>query len=237
MFQWLKKIFKKSTTDKEVGGVKLPDGIILGPLYFSKDGKTANALIMQPAITAFDFSVTNTLNRISNKKLPIEEFQVEFNSLVGNLSADTLIYFQNRIKPIVQSGVGHFNDMNDCIKEYRKKDIVIEDMCDLDFLKDLINVRGRKQHSDRRYDSDYTIDGISYDTVEKLRDLVNKTKREVRDFDNKLSAIHKDYDVKITKTPNRTSIEFKAINHAFDLTKGGRVVPPKPKKPADSDEV
>jgi hypothetical protein len=35
---------------KETGGMKLPGGVSIGPLYFSKGGKTANNLFMQPAI-------------------------------------------------------------------------------------------------------------------------------------------------------------------------------------------
>src|SRR3989344_8773506 len=195
--QWLKRFLRKDTlVEKEVGGMKLPDGVAIGPMYFSKDGKTASAIMMQPAIIPFDYSVTNTLNRLDQPTLTIDEFQTEFNSLVGNLVADTLIYFQNRIKPIVQGSAGHFNDMNDCVREYKKVGIEIENMCDSVFLKNLSNVRGRKQHSDRRYDADYTISGVSYDTVEKLRELANKVKKEIHNFDNKLSATHKDYDVK-----------------------------------------
>lgn len=226
---------KNEPSKKEIGGMKLPDGFAIGPLYFSKDGKTASALMMQPALIPFDFSVTNALNRLNKVNLPIDEFQTEFNSLIGNLVADTLIYFQNRIKPIVQGGAGHFNDMGDCTREYKKVGIEIENMCDFVFLKSLSDVRGRKQHSDRRYDADYTINGVSYDTVEKLRELANKVKKEIHDFDGKLAVTHKDYDVKVTQTPNSTSIEFTAINHAFDLTRGGKVVPPKPKTPTDSE--
>ena len=214
---------------KETGGIKLPNGISIGPLYFSKDGKTANNLLMQPSIIPFDFGVTNALNRLNKPNLPIDELQAEFNSLVGNLVAETLIYFQNRIKPIIKGSAGQFNDMGDCIREYKKAGIEIKNMCDFPFLKDLSDVRGRKQHSARRYDADYTINGVSYDTVGKLRELANKVKKEMHDFDDKLSTAHKDYEVKVSQTGNTTSVEFFAIDHAFDLTKGGKIVPPKPK--------
>ena len=238
MLKWLQNIFKKSLPIKterlkEVGGMKLPDGFAIGPLYFSKDGKTASALIMQPAIIPFDFSVTNALNRLNKLALPIDEFQTEFNSLVDNLVADTLIYFQNRLKPIVKGSAGQFNKIDDAVREYEKSGIKIVAMCDFVFLKSLSDVRGRKHHTDRRYDADYTINGISYDTVEKLRELANKVKKDVHDFDDKLAVNHKDYDVKVSQTPNSTSIEFKALNHAFDLTRGGKVVPPKQKPSID----
>lgn len=213
----------------EVGGMKLPNDIVLGPQYFSKDGKSASALMMQPVIIPFDYSVTSALNRLNKPHLPIDEFQTEFNSLVGTLVSDTLIYFQNRIKPIVHGGAGHFNDMNDCEREYKKVGIEIKNICDFDFLKNLSDVGGRKRHSDRRYDADYTIDGVSYDTVKKLRELANKVKKEIHDFDDNLNISHRDYEIKVTQTPNNTSIEFTALNHAFDLTRGGRVVPPRPK--------
>lgn len=220
---------------KETGGMKLPNGISIGPLYFSKDGKTANNLLMQPAIIPFDFGVTNALNRLNKPNLPIDEFQTEFNSLANNLVAETLIYFQNRIKPIIKRGSGNFNDMGDCVREYKKAGIEIENMCDFPFLKDLSDVRGRKQHGARRYDADYTINGVSYYTVEKLRELANKVKKEIHDFNEKLSRTHKDYDVKVSQAGNTTSVEFFAIDHAFDLTRGGKVVPPKPKPPTDQD--
>lgn len=216
---------------KKVGGMKLPNGFAMGPLYFSKDGKTANNLFMQPAIIPFDFGITNSFNRLNKENLPTDEFQTEFNSLVNNLVAETLIYFQNRIKPIIKKGAGNFNDMDDSLKEYKKVGIEIENMCEFPFLKDLSNVRGRKQHSARRYDTDYIINGVSYDTVEKLRELTNKVKKEIHDFNEKLSTTHKDYEIKISQTENTTSVEFSAINHAFDLTRGAKVFPLKQKPP------
>lgn len=33
------------SSKQEVGGMKLRDGFAIGPLYFSKDGKTASAMI------------------------------------------------------------------------------------------------------------------------------------------------------------------------------------------------
>lgn len=220
---------------KETGGMKLPNGISIGPLYFSKDGKTASNLLMQPAIISFDFGITNELNRFNEPTIPIDEFQTEFNSLIGNLVAETLIYFQNRIKPIVKGSAGQFNDMGDCAREYRNAGIEIGNMCDFPFLKDLSNVRGRKQHSARRYDADFTINAVSYDTVEKLRELTNKVKKEIHDFDEKLSVTHKDHAVKVFQTGNTTSVEFFAIDHAFDLTKNGKVVPPKAKPSNNQD--
>lgn len=225
-------------TKKETGGMKLPDGFAIGPMYFSKDGKTASSLLMQPAIVAFDFSVTNVLNRLSKlDKLASDEFQTEFNSLMDNLISDVLIYFQNRLKPLVQGGAGQFNKIGDAVKEYSKTGIAVGDLCDLVFLQDFSNVRGRKHHTDRRYDSDYTINGVSYDTVERLRELATKTRDEIRDFDSSLAKTHKDYDVKVTKTSNSISVEFTALNHAHDLTRGGKVVPKKPKPSTDENSA
>ena len=215
--------------------MKLPDGFAIGPMYFSKDGKTASAMIMQPAIIPFDYSITNALNRLNKSTLPIDEFQTEFNSLVNNLIADTLLYFCNRLKPILKGSAGQFNNIDDAVRKYKKSGIEIGDMCDLAFLEVFNKVRGRKHHTDRRYDADYTINGVSYDTVEKLLELANKVKKEIHGFDKKLSTTHKDYDVKVTQTPNSTSVEFGALNHAFDLTRGGKVVPPKSKLPTDSE--
>lgn len=220
---------KNEPNEKEIGGMKLPNGFAVGPIYFSKDGKAASSIIMQSAIIAFDFGVTNALNRLNKTSLPIDEFQTEFNSLVGNLISETLIYFQNRLKPIVKRSEGQFNKINDAAKAYRKTGIDIGDMCDLVFLKAISDVRGQKRHTDRRYDSDYTINGIAYDTMEKLRELAKKVRDEVRGFDEKLAGNHKDYNIKVIKAPNSMSIELTALNHVFDLTRGGKTVPKKPK--------
>ncbi len=199
---------------KEIGGMKLPDGFAVGPLYFSKDGKTASSVIMQPAIIAFDYSVTSRLNRLNKPTLTIDEFQTEFNSLVLDLISDTLLYFCNRLKSILKSSAGQFNNIDDAVSKYKKSGIEIGDMCDLTFLKALNDIRGRKCHTDRRYDADYTINGAAYDTVEKLRELTTKVRDEIRGFDKKLATIHKDYDLEVTKTQDSVSIEFTAPNHA-----------------------
>jgi hypothetical protein len=213
---------------KKVGGLRLPGGIAIGPLMFSKDGKTANT-IMGPAIIPFDYGITNSLNLLNKTELSIEEFQATFNSQVEDLVAEMLIYFQNRLKPISQSNVGQFNSVNKCVAEYKKHSINLEEFCDVNFLLDVDNVRGRKHHSDRRYDSNYEIGNIRYDTVEKLRELNRKIHEQIHMINDKLAETHKDYDVKVTQTPNSTTIEFTAASHAFDLTKGGKVVSKKKK--------
>lgn len=71
--------------------------------------------------------------------------------------------------------------------------------------------------------------------MKKMDDKNEPIKKEINDFDGKLAVTHKDYDVKVTQTPNGTSIEFTVLNHAFDLTRGGKVVPTKP--PTDSETL
>lgn len=213
---------------KEVGGMKLPEGMAIGPLMFSKDGKKVDA-IMGPAIIPFDYGITNSLNRLDKASLPIDEFQAAFNSQIEDLISETLIYFQNRLKVIAKGKVGEFNSIDRCIKEYGKYDIDLGELCDTRLLVDLDRVRGRKHHSDRRYDADYTIDGVAYDTVERLRELNRRVHGEIHKVNDALSKTHPDYETKVTQTPNGMSVEFTAKNHAFDLTRGGRVVPPKPK--------
>lgn len=222
---------------KAVGGMRLPGGIALGPLMFSKDGKTASTII-GPAIIPFDYGITNSLNSLNKTDLPLDEFQSAFNSQVEDLIAETLIYFQNRLKPIAKVNTGQFNSVDKCLREYQKYVIDVENLCDTNFLLELDRVRGRKHHSDRRYDADYSIDGVSYDSVEKLRELNRKVHTIIHTLNDSLAVTHKDYDVKVTQTPTSVSIEFTATSHAFDLTRGGKTVPKKEKdsggeKPVD----
>lgn len=211
---------------KVVGGMRLPGGIAIGPLMFSKDGKTASAT-MGPAIIPFDYGITNSLNSLNRTNLSIDEFQASFNSQVEDLVAEMLIYFQNRLKPIIQTNVGQFNSVDRCVKEYAKNSIDLGEICDINFLLAVDNVRGRKHHSDRRYDADYSISGVQYDTIEKLRELNRRVHAEIHALNDSLATTHKDYDVRVIQTPTGMSIEFTATSHAFDLTRGGKVVPKK----------
>ncbi len=213
---------------KAVGGLRLPGGIALGPLMFSKDGKTAST-IMGPAIIPFDYGITNSLNNLNKTELSRDEFQTAFNSQVEDLVAEMLIFFQNRLKPIAKGNVGQFNSVDRCINEYQKYEIDVKNLCDADFLLEVDRVRGRKHHSDRRYDADYSISGVSYDSVEKLRELNRKVHTIVHALNDSLAVTHKDYDVKVTQTLNSISIEFTATSHAFDLTRGGKTIPKKDK--------
>lgn len=219
---------------KTVGGMRLPGGIALGPLMFSKDGKTASA-IMGPAIIPFDYGITNSLNNLNKNDLAHDEFQAAFNSQVEDLIAETLIYFQNRLKPIAKGNTGQFNSVDRCLKEYQKYGIEVKNLCDADFLLEVDRVRGRKHHSDRRYDADYSIGGANYDSVEKLRELNRKVHAIIHALNDSLAVTHKDYDVKVTQTPNGMSIEFTATSHAFDLTRGGKTVPKKEKESGDQE--
>lgn len=224
----LKRLFRKEKPiSKQIGGLRLPGGFAIGPMLFSKDGRQGNA-IMMPAIVAFDYGVTNAQNRLRQTNLPPDELQEAFNSLTNALVAEMLLYFANRLKPIaMKSNVGQMNDMGDCVAAYHTFSIDVESLCDTHFLTALDRVRGRRQHTDRRYDDDYTIAGTNYDTVGRLRELAERVRQEIHTFDKNLAATHKDYDVKVTQSPTGVSVEFKALNHAFDLTKGGKVVPPK----------
>ncbi len=214
--------------------MKLPNGIAVGPFYFSKDGKTASGLI-GPAIIPFDFGLAGVINRLPKEPITIDEIQTEFNSLVDSLISETLIYFQNRLKPIVKGSTGNFNSIDIATKAYAKVGINIRDLCDLAFLDNLSDVRGRKHHTDRRYDSDYTVHGVSYDTAPKLRQLAEKVRAEIHAFDDKLGVTNKDYKVEVKQKPGQTSVSFTAINHAIDLTRGAKIVPKKQDQPANSD--
>ena len=211
---------------KEIGGMRLAGGVAVGPLMFSNDGKTAENII-GPAIIPFDYGVTNSLNTLNKESISEEEFQSTFNSQVQDLVSETLIYLRNRLKPIAKTNVREFNSIDKYIKEYAKHSIYLDTLCDTEFLLALEGVRGRKYHSNRRYDADYTINNVAYDSVEKLRDLNRKVHKEIHAINDSLAQTHKDYDVEVNQTEEGVSIEFKAVSHTLDLTKKGK---PRPKK-------
>lgn len=234
LFDWAMNLNEEENVEsgeikKEVGGMRLPGGIALGPLMFSRDGKKVDT-VMGPAIIPFDYGITNSLNALSDPGLKSVEFQTAFNSQVEDLVAEMLIYFQNRLKPIKQGSVGQFNSIDKCVQEYTKVGIDLGKICNLDLLLDTDRVRGRKHHSDRRYDSDYTVGDTNYNTVELLRELNRSIHREIHVVNDALAETHPDYEVEITQTDSQTTITFKAISHAFNLEKGGRVVPKKDSK-------
>jgi hypothetical protein len=115
--------------------------------------------------------------------------------------------------------------------------IDVKSLCDAEFLLEVDRVRGRKHHSDRRYDADYSIGGVNYDSVEKLRELNRRVHAIIHTLNDSLAVTHKDYDVKVTQTESGVSIEFTATSHAFDLTRGGKTVPKKEKDPTDESSV
>jgi hypothetical protein len=174
------------------------------------------------AIIPFDYGITNSLNNLNRTDLPHNEFQSAFNSQVEDLIAETLIYFQNRLKSIVKGNSGQFNSIDRCIKEYQKCGIDVKSLCDINFLLEIDRIRGKKHHSDRRYDAYYSIDGDNYDSIEKLRELNHKVYAIIHTLNDSLAVTHKDYDVKVTQTESSVSIEFTATSHAFDLTRGGQ---------------
>lgn len=153
LFDWAMGINEESEVEsgkinKEVGGMRLPGGIALGPLMFSRDGKKVDT-VMGPAIIPFDFGITNSLNALSDPNLKGIEFQTAFNSQIEDIVAEMLIYFQNRLKPIIQGSTGQFNSIDRCIKEYEKLGINLAELCNIQLLLDIDRVRGRKHHSDR----------------------------------------------------------------------------------------
>lgn len=215
---------------KEVGGFNLPDGIVLGPMYFSKNGKQSSTII-GPPIIAFNYGISNAMNHLNQySTLEKVEFQTEFNYLLEHIIGDILVYFQNRLKLIAKtSNVGQMNSVDACVASYKKYAIEIEKFMDINLLTQIDRVRGRKHHTDRRYDTDYTINGEEYNDIGKLVELTKKVQIEVQNFDKKLSDKYKDYEVRVEKTSTSTSIEFTAIGHAFDFTRGGKIVPKKSK--------
>ena len=224
---------------KEVGGFEILDGVVLGASYFSKDGKQSSALICPP-IWAFNYGITNSLNRLNNTTLPPEEFQSTFNSLLDDLVAEVLIYLENRLKLITVSDKLKYkmNSVPESVKAYRKlANIDIEKLCDIPFLKAVDRARGAKHHSHRRYDADFSIINTVYDTVEKLRELTRRVREVIQDLDQKLSATHKDYDIKIERLPSAIKAEWTAVKHALDMTQGGKIVSQRPTTSLDPTQV
>lgn len=77
------------------------------------------------------------------------------------------------------------------------------------------------------YDNDFTVSGTDYNTIEQLRELNRAVHREIHMINDALAETHPDYKVEVTQSDSQTTITFKAVSHAFNLEKGGRVVPRK----------
>lgn len=241
MLERIRNFFTKKSppVKKEVGGFEVLDGVVLGASYFSKDGKQSSALICPP-IWAFNYGITNSLNRLVNDTLPSEEFQNTFNSLLDDLVAEILIYMENRLKLIVVSDKLKYkmNSVPECVKAYRNlAKLEIEKLCDVQFLKLVDRARGERHHTHKRYDANFVINDAAYDTIEKLRQLTKKVREIIQDLDQKLSATHKDYEIKVERLPSAIKAEWKAVNHALDMTQGGKIVPSKPTTGLDPKQV
>jgi len=224
---------------KEVGGFEVLDGIVIGAGYFSKDGGQTSALICPP-IWAFNYSITNVLNRLPQQEVGSEEFQSIFNSLMDDLVADMLVYLENRLKLIVIKDKLKYkmNSIPESVKAYKNLvGIDLMTLCDTSFLKALDRTRGETHHTYRRYGADYRIGEISYDTVDKLRDLSKKVRKELQGMDVRLAVTHKDYEVETKRLPHAVQVEWKAVKHALDMKDGGKIVPQQPTTGLDPRQI
>ena len=240
MWKLIKNLFaKKPPIKKEVGGFEILDGIVIGAGYFSTDGKKTSALICPP-IWAFNYSLTNVLNRLPQRDVNSEEFQSTFNSLMDDLIAETLVYLENRLKIIVVKDKLKYkmNSVPESIKAYKNlAGIDLTSLCDMAFLKAVDRTRGETHHTHRRYGTDYRIGEISYDTVEKLRDLSKKVRGDLQDLDVHLAVTHGDYKVEIKRLPHAVQVEWTAIKHALDMTDGGKIVQQRSTQGVDARQI
>lgn len=240
MWKRIKNLFAKiPPIKKEVGGFEILDGIVIGASYFSTDGKKTSALICPP-IWAFNYSLTNVLNRLPQQDVKPEEFQSTFNSLMDDLVAEILVYLENRLKIIVIKDKLKYkmNSVPESIKAYKNlADIDLTSLCDIAFLKALDRTRGETHHTQRRYGTDYRIGEIPYDTVEKLRDLSKKVRKDLQDLDAHLALTHGDYKVEIKRLPHAVQVEWTAIKHALDMTDGGKIVPQRSTQGLDNRQI
>ncbi|MDP3758235.1 MAG: hypothetical protein Q8Q86_00800 [Candidatus Daviesbacteria bacterium] len=222
-----------------MGGFEILDGVVIGPGYFSKDGKQSSALICPP-IWAFNYGITNALNRLSHPVTGSNEFQSVFNSLLDDLVSEILIYFENRLKIIVVSEKLKYkmNSVPEVIKAYKNlASVEFTGLGDVIFLKALDRARGERHHTHHRYDSHYFIGSDDYNTIEKLQGLVRKVQTQIQNLDQKLSLTHKDYEIKVERLPSAIKAEWTAVNHALDMTQGGKIVPQRPTTGLDPRQV
>ena len=236
-FSFIKSVFnrdykRKQNIKKEVAGFEVGKGIVIGPTYFSTTGYESTALLC-PSIWAFNFDISNIINhinKVSNTNVDSTEFQHLFNSTLDNLISDILIYFENRLKLItMKDKLGYkINSVSDAVRAYKKlADIDIITLCDINFLKQLDILRGKKHHTHRRYDVDFSICGEVFDNTTNLIKLVKKIRDIIRGLNLELEKINKDYEVKVEHKNSSMAISWTSINHAFDLV-DGKIVKKKP---------
>jgi hypothetical protein len=228
MFSWIKNLFRKNhPVNKQVGGFELPGGMVLGAAYFSQNGQQSSALICPP-IWAFNYSITNVLNRLTAANPTPEEFQSTFNSLLDDLVADTLVYLENRLKIVVVKDKLRYkmNSIPECVKAYKNlAGIDIQTLCDISFLRDVDRARGDRHHTHRRYDANYSVGGVTYGDIAQLRALTTRVRAELQNLDQALAGSHRDYVINIQNNHAFTRTEWTAVDHAFDMTAGGKIVP------------
>lgn len=229
MFNWLKQIFQKPVKPtKEFGGFEIDDGIVIGPSFFSQDGKEPDALLCPP-VWAFRFGITNSLNRLTDLNPSQEQFQTMFNSLLDELVAEVTIYFQNRLKiwQVTDKLPRKMNSIPECLKSFKYAGQDIRPLFDAKFFEEIDVARGHRHHTFKRYFADYRIGQEDFDSVKKLRELTQSVRQQILELDAKLRGIKSDYEIRIQKFPNRSCVTWTASHHAFDMTNGAKLVPAK----------
>src|SRR4030042_6498878 len=167
---------------------QLPNGMIVGPAFFSKSGAKSSALFCPP-VWAFDYGVSSIKSYMEVSPDTPNGFQVAYNSVLDSLISDILVYLENRLKLIVVKDKIKFkiNSVPEATKAYKAlADIKLEDRCNLEFLKQLDRARGDRHHTHNRYDVDYKIGTEDYETKAKVLALIDQVQDTILSLEKKL---------------------------------------------------
>lgn len=204
--------------------------IKLGPLVF-KMGKNKNAVLTCPAIWAFQGDIAHSLEQIDREPCDLSGTYMEhlYNSVLDDLVAAMLIYFENRLKVLaVRNDLGKMNSIPEAMRLYKKHGVDIDAMqTDISFLSEIDVLRGRKHHTAERYAPQEVVSGKRLD-ISSLRTTVEHLMNIVRDFDRELFDQNPDFKVEKTEDDFSIAISFTALNHSYDMTKNGKIVEKRP---------
>src|SRR3989338_3519241 len=185
-----------------------------------------NAVLVCPPIWAFQGDTANVLERLEREPaITGTHIEYLYNSILEDLVSAMLIYFENRLKVLaVKNDVGTMNSFSSVISAYRKAGVdVMSAPLDLDYIKQVDVMRGRKHHTSERY-APRLSGGNESLNLEQIFQTVRITSKIIRDFDRWIFALYPDFAVEKIESDSVIGISFTTVNHAYDMTQGGKIV-------------
>ncbi|MFH1839943.1 MAG: hypothetical protein ABH849_02230 [Nanoarchaeota archaeon] len=204
-------------------GKELAKGIIFGGAFCT--GK--RTIPIGPPIIPFLHGmgrIKNNLLEYKDKNLDSAELNHLINSNLDNLIADTLIFFENRLKIMAAKNKFpnlSFNSIPKVKKAYgRIMNIDLSNLTNLDdfnFLIELDKERGKKHHKNERYLPQCSIGNLEIKSVKDIMIIVNKVETIIKSYDDELEKVKPTFKITQKKEGNKIVLEMQSLNHSYDL--------------------